>query len=72
MYNGRHPQAVGEAHGYGAGSDIDGKMAAPGKWIETQIAKRLGKAMAGMIADQQNRQLGQWVEHPEGPGFFGR
>jgi hypothetical protein len=72
MYNRRNAEALCETLGDGAGSDVDRKMAAPGEWIKTHIAKRLRKAVTGVVTDQQYWLLGQWVEYPERPGFFGR
>ena len=72
VYNRCNAQALCETLGDRTGPDVDGKMAAPGKWIETHVAQRFWKAVAGVVADQQNWQLGQGVEYPERPRFVGR
>ncbi len=66
-----HAETGSEGLRQRSGANINGEMAAPGERIEAHVAKRFWKPAARVVADQQDRQLGQRIQHPVRPWLVG-
>ncbi len=62
LHYGRHAEALGELLGQRTGADIDREVATPRKRVEPHIAERLGEAATGMVADEDNRRVGEGIK----------